>query len=135
MLSSAVTVIFKPIPSYTPLCYKLLETQCPFRIITLYRYRRYFVANAVGYVSANGFTILKDSRVSEHVSDSLKKHVKSYAMLRQQLENDGTILNGVFQKDYEFKSPSAAAGIVSGNSMNGNEAWKTTDGTKLKDLL
>ena len=133
MLSSAVTVIFKPIPSYTPLCCKLLETQCPFRIITLYRYRRYFVANAVGYVSANGFTILKDSHVSEHVSDSLKKHVKSYAMLRQQLENDGTILNGVFQKDYEFKSPSAA-GIVSGNSMNGNEAWKTTDGTKLKDL-
>jgi hypothetical protein len=92
------------------------------------------IANAVGYMSANGFTVLKDSRVSEHVSDSLKKHVKSYAMLRQQLENDGAILNGVFQKDYEFKSPSAAAGVVSGNSMNGNEAWKTTDGTKLKDL-
>lgn len=91
-------------------------------------------AKATGYVSANGFTVLKGSQVSDHVSDSLKKHVKFYAMLRQQLENDGVIVEGVFQEDYEFKSPSAAADVVKGHSASGNEAWKTADGTKLKDL-
>lgn len=101
---------------------------------TILLYCKGETANATGYVSANGFTVLKGSRISDHVSDSLKKHVKFYALLRQQLENDGTIIDGVFQKDYEFKSPSAAADVVKGHSVNGNEAWKTGEGTKLKDL-
>ena len=39
-----------------------------------------------------------------------------------------------FQNDYEFKSPSAAADVIKGHSVNGNEAWKTAEGTKLKEL-
>lgn len=100
---------------------------------TMLLYCKGETANATGYVSANGFTVLKGSQVSDHVSESLKKHV-FYAMLRQQLENDGVIVDGVFQEDYEFKSPSAAADVVKGHSANGNEAWKTSDGIKLKDL-
>ena len=37
---------------------------------------------AQGYVSNNGFMVTKDSRVSNHIADSLKKHIKSYADLR-----------------------------------------------------
>lgn len=89
---------------------------------------------AKGYVSTKGFMVLKGSPVSDHISESLKKHVKFYAMLRQQLEDSGIIVNNIFQQDYEFKSPSAAADVIKGHSVNGNEAWKTADGTKLKDL-
>lgn len=101
---------------------------------TKFLYCKGETADAKGYVSTNGFMVLKGSHVSDHVSESLKKYVKSYALLRQQLENDGTIVDGVFQSDYEFKSPSAAADVVKGHSVNGNEAWKTAEGTKLKDL-
>ena len=101
---------------------------------TKFLYCKGETADAKGYVSTNGFMVLKGSHVSDHVSESLKKHVKSYAILRQQLENDGTIVDGVFQNDYEFKSPSAAADVIKGHSVNGNEAWKTAEGTKLKEL-
>ena len=91
-------------------------------------------SDATGYVSTNGFMVMKGSRVSDHIFDSLKKHMKSYAALRQQLEDHGIIAERVFQEDYEFKSPSAAACVVHGRSANGLTEWKTTDGTKLKDL-
>ncbi len=91
-------------------------------------------SEAKGYVSANGFTVLKGSRVSDNVFDSLKKHMKSYSTLRQQLEDNRIIVNGIFQDNYEFKSPSAAACVVHGRSSNGLNDWKTADGTKLKDL-
>ncbi len=90
--------------------------------------------NAAGYVSTNGFTVMKGSQVSNHVVDSFEKHVKFYAVLRQQLEDDGTIVDRIFQTNYEFKSPSAAASVVCGHGSNGLIAWKTEDGTKLKDL-
>ena len=60
--------------------------------------------------------------------------MKSYAALRQQLEDSGIIVEDVFQEDYEFKSPSAAACVVHGRSSNGLTDWRTEDGTKLKDL-
>lgn len=91
-------------------------------------------SDATGYVSTNGFMVMKGSRVSDHVFDSLKKHMKSYAVLRQHLEDSGIIAEGIFQKDYEFKSPSAAACVVHGRSSNGLTEWRTEDGTKLKDL-
>ena len=91
-------------------------------------------SDAKGYVSANGFMVMKDSRVSNNICDSLKKHKKSYVALRQQLEDDGVIVGHVFQEDYEFKSPSAAACVIHGHSSNGLTDWKTADGTKLKDL-
>ena len=89
---------------------------------------------AQGYVSNNGFMVTKNSRVSDHTVDSFKKHVKSYADLREKLEEQGIIAEGIFQEDYEFKSPSAAASVVCGRSSNGLNDWKTKEGTKLRDL-
>ena len=91
-------------------------------------------AEATGYVSANGVTVIKGSRVSEEVLDSLKKHLKCYADLRQQLENDGIIKDRLFQTNYEFRSPSAAACVILGRSSNGMTSWKNADGAPLKAL-
>lgn len=89
---------------------------------------------AQGYVSNNGFMVTKNSRVSDHTVDSFKKHVKSYADLREKLEEQGIITEGIFQEDYELKSPSAAASVIRGCASNGLNDWKTKEGTKLKDL-
>lgn len=87
--------------------------------------------HATGYVSNGGFVVLKNSTVSDVVTGSLSK---GYAALREKLVADGTIANDVFQRDYEFSSPSAAAAIVKGRSASGNEEWKNKDGVKLKEL-
>jgi len=39
-----------------------------------------------------------------------------------------------FTRDSEFASPSTAAAVVHGGSANGLTAWKTEDGTTLKEL-
>jgi len=44
------------------------------------------------------------------------------------------LIDNVFQRDYGFSSPSAAASVVLGNSSNGRNLWKTADGVKLGDL-
>ncbi|MCH5288073.1 MAG: GIY-YIG nuclease family protein [Christensenellaceae bacterium] len=98
---------------------------------TVYLYCTGSSAKAKGFISSGGLTVLKDSVVSPGMVPSMSK---SYAMLRQKLETDGTILDGRFQRDYEFSSPSAAATVVRGHSSNGNVEWKTVDGVKLKDL-
>jgi hypothetical protein len=57
---------------------------------------------------------------------------------REQYLKDGLlVLNDdhlVFTKDYEFSSPSAAAGIIRGGSSNGLINWKNKNGMALKDL-
>lgn len=88
-------------------------------------------ANAKGYPSINGFTVLEGSKISEHIALSFEK--KSYYLLRQKLIEHEIIVNNLFIKNYEFSSPSAASGIVLGRPSNGNEDWKTNDGIKLKD--
>lgn len=86
-----------------------------------------------GFLSADGFTVLKGSKISDHVAPSFEIHVPSYYKLRNQLVSDGTIVDGKFQKDYEFKAPSAASSVIMGHSTNGNIEWKTQGGVKLKD--
>ena len=92
-------------------------------------------AVATGFVSAHGFTVLKDSTVSDHTVPSFKTNVVSWYELRGKLESDGTITDGAFTKDYEFSSPSAASAIVLGRPSNGNTDWKDEKGISLKDLL
>lgn len=101
---------------------------------TIYLYCKGSGASAKGFVSAGGFTVLKDSVVSDHIVPSLETRGKSYFNLRNALVNDGIIVDRSFTRDYEFNSPSAASAVVMGHTSNGNVDWKTADGTKLKDL-
>ncbi len=89
-------------------------------------------AFAKGFISAGGLTVLKDSKISDGTVPSFEGI--SYCRLRKQLENDGTIVNGVFKNDYEFNAPSAASAVILGHSSNGNADWKDENGINLKDL-
>ena len=55
------------------------------------------------------------------------------AMASKQVK-DGVIIDRAFTRDYEFNAPSAASAVILGHTSNGNVDWKTSDGTKLKDL-
>ena len=101
---------------------------------TIYLYCKGSGASAKGFVSAGGFTVLEGSTVSDHTVPSLETKGKTYYNLRNALIKDGTISDRVFTRDYEFKAPSAASAVILGHTSNGNVDWKTTDGTKLKDL-
>lgn len=91
-------------------------------------------AEAKGFISSGGITVLKGSRVSDGTVPSFETRGKSYYRLRQQLENDGTIVDRIFQRDYEFNAPSAASAVIMGHTSNGNVDWKDENGIKLKDL-
>ena len=101
---------------------------------TIYLYCKGSGASAKGFVSAGGFTVLEGSTVSDHTVPSLETKGKSYYNLRNTLIKDGTISDRVFTRDYEFKAPSAASAVILGHTSNGNVDWKSSDGTKLKDL-
>ncbi|WP_198947381.1 GIY-YIG nuclease family protein [Megasphaera sp. ASD88] len=100
---------------------------------TVYLYCKCGERMAKGFITTNGFTVVKDSAVSKGVVPSFIQD-NSYYKLRQRLEADGTICEGTFSLDYEFSSPSAAAAVVRGSHSNGNILWKTQDGVKLRDL-
>ena len=101
---------------------------------TVYLYCKGSGGSAKGFVSTGGFTVLKDSIVSDHVVPSLETRGKTYYKLRNALIREGIIVDRIFTRDYEFNAPSAASAVVLGHTSNGNNDWKTADGIKLKDL-
>ncbi|SHO48706.1 GIY-YIG nuclease family protein [Anaerocolumna xylanovorans] len=89
-----------------------------------------FKAN--GSPTSDGFVIYKGSKISNTVASSLTKSVISK---RQNLIDTGIIdSNLTFTQDFLFSSPSIAAAIVVGYSINGRIAWKTTKGISLKEF-
>lgn len=101
---------------------------------TVYLFCKGAGASAKGFVSAGGFTVLKDSIVSDHIVPSLKLQGKHYYNLRNALVNEGIVVDREFTRDYEFNAPSAASAVILGHTSNGNVDWKTAEGVKLKDL-
>lgn len=83
-----------------------------------------------------GMVILKGSKARLDVTDSFKK--KSLFKKRQKLITAGMLVSEdgyyVFSEDYTMGSPSTAAALVVGNSINGWDAWKTKDGKTLDEL-
>ena len=63
---------------------------------------------------------------------------KWIGILRKRLLEEGVLKaeNGVyvFQQDYIFNSPSAAAATILGRSSNGWRSWKDKDGKTLDEL-
>jgi len=91
-------------------------------------------ADAQGGVVEGGFLVRKDSSVA---TDMVTSMPRSYSKLRAQLLADGVLAKRgeriTFTKDHQFLSPSAAAGVVVGGSVNGLKAWKDADGGTLGD--
>ena len=101
---------------------------------TKYLFCKSSTASATGFVSTGGFTVIKGAKISDDTVPSFETRGKGYFNLRKHLESDGTIVDGVFQKDYEFSAPSAASAVILGHTSNGNVDWKDDKGVKLKDL-
>lgn len=114
--------------------YKVLSPVPKANATTQYLHCKSASANAKGFVSASGFTVLKGSKVSDHTVASFKTRGRAYWNLRNKLIQDGAITNDVFTRDYEFSAPSAASAVILGRTSNGNVDWKTSSGTCLRDL-
>ncbi len=86
-------------------------------------------ADARGISVADGFTVLKGSKVASGTTQSFPA---SYQKLRSRLIETGVIDSDfLFTRDYLFTSPSTAASIVRGASSNGRTQWKNQDGKTL----
>lgn len=89
-----------------------------------------------GTRTRNGFLVQEGSRGNATDRPSISKIVKDR---RKRLLDDGIVEKDgkdlIFQKDYEFQSPSAAASALYGGSANGRTAWKLiTEGEPGKSL-
>lgn len=94
-------------------------------------------AEARGQRTANGFVVFHDSTAVLEERPSAESY--PYALVqRKKLIADGSLIQDggflIFTKDAEFSSPSGAAVVIHGGSVNGLTAWKTKDGKSLKQL-
>lgn len=114
--------------------YRILESVPVETDSTEYFYCKSADADGKGFISAGGFTVVKGSKVSDHLTDSFEVRAKQYFDLRKKLEADGVIAGGVFVRNHEFSAPSAASAVLLGRSSNGRVDWKTQSGKKLGEM-
>lgn len=89
--------------------------------------------SAKGYVSSNGFVVLKGSKVNPVSTSQIFINGPSNK-LKQKLIEKEILVDNTFTEDYTFTSPSSAAKLVMASNISGNEYWVNKDGIKLKDL-
>ena len=86
-------------------------------------------------LTSNGIEVQKGSGMNHHVTPSLSG---SYSNLRKTLIEKGIVIEKSnkleFVEDFEFSSPSTAAAIILGYSINGRVAWKDSRGKTMNDL-
>ncbi len=90
---------------------------------------------AQAQLTDEGIVVLAASIASKNVKESLSS---GYRKLRDQLIQNGTLEESnsgyIFTKNYLFKSPSQAAAIIVGYSINGRHHWQTKNGITLKSI-
>lgn len=82
-----------------------------------------------------GILVLRGSFASRHETKRIPPAYKEY---RESLLSSGSLVEFgnelKFDKDCLFDSPSAAAGVIVGYSINGRTAWKNNKGETLKEI-
>jgi hypothetical protein len=90
---------------------------------------------AKGKRSEDGFTVFADSQAvtvpNKACAAGVLKH-RDRLIEKAIIKLDGDYY--VFTEDYEFSSPSTAASLVKGGSVNGLTAWVTEDNRSLKNI-
>lgn len=90
---------------------------------------------ALAELTSTGIEVRKGSEMNLKETPSLSG---SYSNLRKTLVEKGIVAEKegkyVFQNDFEFPSPSTAAAIILGYSINGRTAWKDKQGKTLKEI-
>jgi len=91
--------------------------------------------NAKGILTENGLLVMEGSEAVLNDLGSLQESLKAK---KQKLINKGILIRNndvlVFTEDTLFTSPSQAAAIIAGYSVNGKICWKTEDNRTLNDL-
>jgi len=81
------------------------------------------------------FVVLSGSKASSKWRGKSSQHT-GYSKLHEELTANGVLVPGeglsVFQENYAFKSPSAAAAVVNGRPTNGTTEWRLPDGKTYK---
>ena len=85
-------------------------------------------ANSTGYAVENGFVVKAGSKISDTTVEKFEVNYPNAYRLREKLCSDGTIINGVFQNDYEFDSISLAASLILGRNARGQKEWVDING-------
>lgn len=83
-------------------------------------------------VVPKGFVVYKDSEYNEVITSSCTSAIDNK---RRELMKLGKMKNGVLTEDVQFGSPSTAAKVLIGNSVNGKIVWVDSNGYTLKQLL
>lgn len=93
-------------------------------------------AEATGRMTNDGFIVYKDSTATTHHSLAGTKQLPGLIqkLLDNQYIKKQNEDNYLFLKDYVFNSPSAASDLILGNSSNGWEKWKATNGETLSKI-
>lgn len=92
---------------------------------------RTLAAQAQGIPTSDGFVVRKGSRINPYPAEPLPD---SAANKRRLLLEKGIVDESfTFTQDWLFSSPSQAAGVVTGYSINGRTGWKDEKGRSLKD--
>lgn len=90
---------------------------------------------ATGRRTPTGFVVFQGSQAVAKPRPSVQYWIVDQ---RQALLDEGAlVLAGAgleFTRDVEFSSPSAAAAVIHGGSMNGQTAWKDSTGRTLKEI-
>lgn len=90
---------------------------------------------AIGVLTSNGIEVQKGSEMKKEETPSLSG---SYSNLRKTIQEKRIVENKfgklVFIENYEFTSPSTAAAIILGYSVNGRVTWKDKVGKTLKEF-
>ncbi len=77
------------------------------------------------------FVLLKGSKIRSQEMSSIQENSHE---IRQQLQQDGLVETNsdswILKENVGCSSPSSAAGVVAGYSVNGRGSWKVKDGTK-----
>lgn len=88
--------------------------------------------SATGVKTDEGLVVLAGAQAAVVVKDSLSM---GYRVLRERLIESGAFLQDgkvlKLQSDQLFSSPSQAAAVLVGYSINGKDAWRLADGTTL----
>ena len=90
---------------------------------------------AHGFETVDGFVVLQGAGCAVDEVASIPRYL---ADLRRSLRGRGVLAEDGgslrFTQDFTFDSPSAAAGVILGGSVNGREAWKDAAGRTLKEF-
>lgn len=89
--------------------------------------------DAQGQMTADGFVVLKGSRIAlketRSCPDPVRRQREAHLMNKEEVDEQGFL-----KEDLLFKSPSGAAGFVTGGSANGWIEWKDKTGKTLRAL-